>query len=153
MSILLTLDPPISPEVIDRIRIYKSLFVDGSYSLVADLNARDGNGAFITTYEDSCGHRGYWYKVGYLSSDSTIVAGFKIYKEFSNRVNLFTFPSLATVNNGQAVYFGQEGSRDEFEAKHGTLPSTALYYSVPSFFNILCISSTIFFGSFICSKT
>jgi len=135
MSIRLTLDPPINPELIRRIRIYKSLFVDASYSLVADLNARDENGDFVTTYEDSCGNKGHWYKVGYLSNDSVVVAGFKIYKEFSNRINLFTFPSLATVSNGQSVYLGYETSREEFEAKHGTLPTTALYYSAPTFFS------------------
>lgn len=135
MSIRLTLQPPVSTELISRIRIYRSLFLDASYSLIADLNATDGNGNFITTYEDPCGSKNFWYKVGYLSNDSTVVSGLKVYKNFNNKTSLFIFPSSTVINNGQTVYLGSEATRDEFEAKYTPLPLTALYFSAPTFFS------------------
>ena len=69
MSIRISLQPPISPELIERIRIYRSLYRDGGYSMIADLLAHETYGSFISTYEDSCGTNSYFYTVSYISAD------------------------------------------------------------------------------------
>jgi len=133
MPIRINLSPPINPERIARIRIYRSLFADGAFSIIADLYAHDSHGDFVATYEDPCGRLDHWYKVGYVEEGEKLLSHFIIYKDSSAGRQMFTFPDGATIVSEGTIIIGYEDTKEEFEANHGVLPEGFDYYGSPEF--------------------
>jgi len=127
MSIRINLTPPINPERISRIKIYRSLFADGGFSIIANLLAHD-NGEFISTFEDPCGRLDHWYKVAYLEDGHRDISSFVLYKDSSAGRQSFTFPDGATISTEYNIVIGFESTRAEFEAAHGALDPKVDYY-------------------------
>jgi hypothetical protein len=132
MPIRINLTPPINPERISRIRIYRSLFPDGGFSIISDLNAHDGHGHFVSVYEDPCGNSTHWYKVGYVEEGEKLLSYFVIYKDSEAR-QMFVFPEDASIHSGGVIIIGYEETREEFEDHHGLLPEGVSYYGSKEF--------------------
>lgn len=69
MPIRITLQAPTNPERISRIRIYRSLFREGQWSMVADLSAHDSHGNFIPAFEDPCANSSNYFRVSFVDLD------------------------------------------------------------------------------------
>lgn len=138
MPIRINLSPPINPERIGRVRIYRSLYADGAFSVIADVMAHDTHGNFVSSYEDPCGRYDHYYKVGYVEEGEKLISGFTVYRDSTAGRQLFVFPSEAPYDDihiatGGIVVIGYETTQEEYERNHGLLPPTAQYFGDPNF--------------------
>ena len=154
MPIRIKLFPPINPSRISRIRIYRSLFADGGFSMVSDLMAHDSYGNFVSAYEDVCGRMDHYYKVGYLEDGERLISMYTMYKDSAMGRQMFVFPDGSSLVSGTAIapdeygaggtynsiIIGYESTRADFETNHGALPPSVGYYGSADFMKKVSVS-------------
>jgi len=69
--VLVKWDEPQVEEDVNEVEIYRASSESGTYSLIATISAVDGDGNWVTEYDDTSGTESSWYKVRFKNTAGT----------------------------------------------------------------------------------